>query len=325
MQKVIQPVDRELIIKELTQDKFIRETRKGGNLIYEVTAADSPMTMREIGRLREISFRTGGGGTGKEIDIDPFDTDPKHPYKQLIVWDPDDKEIIGGYRYIHCKNLSTEKMATSELFAFSESFIKDYLPDTIELGRSFIQPKYQSTQNKSKSLYSLDNLWDGLGALMVKHTNLKYFFGKVTMYPTYNAQARNTLLNFLHKYFQDPDSLVTPIIPLECDKDNARYSNLFKDPEHNDLQYKDAYKVLQKQLKEHGEHIPPLINSYMNLSPTMKMFGTAINTEFGEVEESGILVHIPDIYPEKIERHISPLKAWLQKIHIRWWRRNRNR
>ena len=325
MQEVIQPVERELIIKELTQDKFIRETRKGGNLIYEVTAADSPMTMREIGRLREISFREGGGGTGKEIDIDPFDTDPVHPYKQLIVWAPDDQEIIGGYRYIHCKGLNPKKMATSELFTFSESFIKDYLPDTIELGRSFIQPKYQSTQNKSKSLYSLDNLWDGLGALMVKHTNLKYFFGKVTMYPSYNAQARNTLLNFLHKYFNDPHRLVVPIIPLECDKDNACYTNLFKDSEHNDLEYKDAYKVLQKQLKQHGEHIPPLINSYMNLSTTMKMFGTAINTEFGAVEESGILVHIPDIIPEKIERHISPLKAWLQKIHIRWWRRNRNR
>ena len=320
MQKVIQPVDRELIMKELTEDKFIRETRKGGNLIYEVTAADSPMTMREIGRLREISFRTGGGGTGKEIDIDPFDTDPETPYRQLIVWDPDDKEIIGGYRYIQCRDLETEKMATSELFTFSESFVKDYLPNTIELGRSFIQPKYQSTQNRSKSLYSLDNLWDGLGALMVKHTDLKYFFGKVTMYPSYNEKARNILLNFLHKYFNDPDSLVTPIIPLVCDKDNAEISALFQD-----LEYKEAYKVLQKQLKELGEHIPPLINSYMNLSPTMKMFGTAINTEFGEVEESGILVHIPDIYPEKIERYISPLKAWLQRLNIRWWKKGNRR
>lgn len=320
MQEVIQPVDRELIIKELTLDKFIRETRKGGNLIYEVTAADSPMTMREIGRLREISFRAGGGGTGKDMDIDLFDTDPVHPYRQLIVWAPDDQEIIGGYRYIHCKGLNPEKMATSELFTFSETFVKNYLPDTIELGRSFIQPKYQSTQNKSKSLYSLDNLWDGLGALMVKHTNLKYFFGKVTMYPSYNTDARNILLNFLHKYFQDPDKLVVPITPLVCDKDNPRYTDLFKN-----LEYKDGYKILQKQLKSLGEHIPPLINSYMNLSTTMKMFGTAINTEFGAVEESGILVHIPDIFPEKIDRYISPLKTWLQKINIRWWRRNRNK
>ncbi len=316
MEAVIQPVDRHLILKELTPDKFIRVTRKGGNFLFEITAADSPMTMREIGRLREISFRLGGGGTGKHVDIDSFDTDPKTPYKQLIVWDPKDQEIIGGYRYIQCGGLEAEKMATRELFNFSDEFKAKYLPYTIELGRSFIQPNYQSTNLKRKSLYSLDNLWDGLGALIVKHSNIKYFFGKVTMYPSYNTTARNTLLHFLHKYFTDKESLVSPISPLACDKDNLYFAELFKG-----LDYKEGYKVLQKELKSFGEHIPPLINSYMNLSPSMKMFGTAVNTEFGQVEESGILVHIPDIYPEKIERYISPLRAWAQKIRVKWWRK----
>ncbi len=320
MKKIIEPVARELILKELTPDKFIRMTRKGRNFIYEVTAEDSPMTMREIGRLREVSFRLGGGGTGKETDIDIFDTDPKYPYKQLIVWDPKDKEIIGGYRYIHCKDLDKEKMATSELFHFSEKFKEEYLPYTIELGRSFIQPNYQSTNIKSKSLYSLDNLWDGLGALMVKNQDIKYFFGKVTMYPSYEQHARNTLLHFMHKYFNDPDHLVTPIEPLVCEKDTEHITELF-----SGLEYKEGYRVLQRELKSFGEHIPPLINSYMNLSPSMKMFGTAVNTEFGKVEESGILVCIPDIYPEKIERYITPLKIWVQKIRIKWWRKTGNR
>ncbi|MBQ6871518.1 MAG: GNAT family N-acetyltransferase [Bacteroidales bacterium] len=314
MEAVIQPVDRDLILKELTPDKFIRETRKGGNYLFEVTAADSPMTMQEIGRLREISFRLGGGGTGKHIDIDSFDTDPKSPYKQLIVWDPKDQEIIGGYRYIKCGGLETEKMATGELFSFSEDFKRDYLPFTIELGRSFIQPNYQSTNLKRKSLYSLDNLWDGLGALVVKYSNVKYFFGKVTMYPSYNPSARNMLLHFLHKYFFDPEKLVQPITPLACDKDNPYFAELFKD-----LDYKEGYKILQKELKNFGEHIPPLINSYMNLSSSMKMFGTAINSEFGQVEESGILVNIQDIYPEKIERYVGPLRSWAQKMRIKWW------
>lgn len=316
MEPIIPPVDRKLIIKELTRDKFIRATRKGDNYLYEVTAHDSPNIMQEIGRLREISFRVGGGGTGKAVDIDEYDTDPHEPYRQLIVWDPKDQEIIGGYRYINCGGLDISKMATKELFDFSDEFINEYMPFTIELGRSFVQPNYQSTNIKRKSLYALDNLWDGLGALVVKYSNIKYFFGKVTMYTSYNARARNLLLHFLKKYFRDQHSLVRPITPLECDIDNPYFVELFKG-----LEFKEGYKVLQKEIKNNGEHIPPLINSYMNLSPSMKVFGTAINHGFGGVEETGILVKIPDIYPEKIERYITPLRRWAHRIRVKWWKK----
>lgn len=314
MKPIIQPVARELLIKELTKDKFIRVTRKGRNYLYEVTAHDSPNVMQEIGRLREISFRVNGGGTGKSVDIDEYDLDPQEPYKQLIVWDPKDKEIIGGYRYINCGGLAIEKMATKELFNFSDEFINEYMPFTIELGRSFVQPNYQSTNLKRKSLYALDNLWDGLGALVVKYSNIKYFFGKVTMYTSYNSRARNLLLHFLRKYFDDSQNLVTPIEPLVCDINNPYFFELFKN-----LEYKEGYRVLQKEIKNNGEHIPPLINSYMNLSPSMKVFGTAINHTFGEVEETGILINIKDIYPEKIERYIVPLLEWVYKMKVKWW------
>lgn len=316
MKPVIPPVDRQLIKQELTKDKFIRVTRKGHNHLYEVTAHDSPNVMQEIGRLREISFRVGGGGTGKAVDIDEYDIDPHEPYRQLIVWDPKDQEIIGGYRYIVCGGLDIKKMATRELFDFSDEFINGYMPFTIELGRSFVQPNYQSTNIKRKSLYALDNLWDGLGALVVKYGNIKYFFGKVTMYTSYNSRARNLLLHFLKKYFRDTESLVLPIIPLECDVDNPYFTELFKD-----LEYKDAYKVLHKEIKNNGEHIPPLINSYMNLSPSMKVFGTAVNYGFGGVEETGILVSINDIYPEKIERYITPIRNWVHRIRVKWWKK----
>lgn len=321
MNPIIQPVDRKLLLKELTATKYIRTTRKGGNELYEVTYQDSPNIMREIGRLRELSFRTSGGGTGKDCDIDEFDTDPKFAYKQLIVWDPDNQEIIGGYRYILCGGLPIEKLATKELFVYSEEFVNDYLPFTIELGRSFIQPNYQSMNLRRKSLYSLDNLWDGLGALMIKYSNYKYFFGKVTMYSSYNLKARNTLLNFLHKYFDDPDNLVYPIEPLDYDPNNKYYQELF-----NNLEYNDAYRVLQKEIKQNGENIPPLINSYMNLSPSMKVFGTALNKGFGDVEETGILVNIKDIYPEKVERHLRPMQETLRSLRKRflprWWKRS---
>lgn len=321
MNPIIQPVDRKLLIKELTATKYIRTTRKGGNELYEVTYQDSPNIMREIGRLRELSFRASGGGTGKDCDIDEYDTDPKFAYKQLIVWDPDNQEIIGGYRYILCGGLPIEKLATKELFVYSEEFVNEYLPFTIELGRSFIQPNYQSMNLRRKSLYSLDNLWDGLGALMIKYSNYKYFFGKVTMYSSYNLKARNTLLNFLHKYFDDPDNLVYPIEPLDYDPNNKYYQELF-----NNLEYNDAYRVLQKEIKQNGENIPPLINSYMNLSPSMKVFGTALNKGFGDVEETGILVNIKDIYPEKVERHLRPMQETLRSLRKRflprWWKRS---
>ena len=319
MKPVIKPIDRKLIRKELTASKYIRTTRKGDNELYEVTYKDSPNIMQEIGRLREISFRLAGGGTGKDCDIDQFDTDPNDYYRQLIVWDPHDKEILGGYRYLLCGGLDPKKMATSELFKFSDQFIEDYMPFTIELGRSFIQPNYQSINIKRKGLYALDNLWDGLGALMLKYDNYKYFFGKVTMYTSYKMRARNTLLYFLNKYFNDPDKLIEPFSPLDYDAENKYYEELFKG-----LEYPEAYKVLQKEIKLNGEHIPPLINSYMNLSPSMRVFGTAINEGFGNVEETGILVKMEDIYPEKVERHLKPMQEALhtlaKRFRPRWWR-----
>lgn len=320
MGPTIKPVDRKLLISELTADKYIRTTGKGENELYEVTYQDSPNIMREIGRLREIAFRVAGGGTGKDCDIDEFDTDPTTPYRQLIVWDPENQEIIGGYRYLLCGGTPIEKMATSELFDFSEEFVRDYLPFTIELGRSFVQPSYQSGNLKRKGIYALDNLWDGLGALMLKYDNYKYFFGKVTMYTSYNIKARNTLLNFLHKYFPDPEKLVLAKEEIDIDSSNRYYEELFKD-----LDYKEAYKVLQREVKLNGEFIPPLINSYMNLSPSMKVFGTAINTGFGGVEETGILVNIKDIYQEKTERHLRPMQMVLRSLAMRfrpkWWRK----
>ena len=318
MEPVIQPIDRKLIIDELTHDKFIRNTRKGDNKLYEVTAADSPHTMNEIARLREISFRLAGGGTGKPLDMDRFDIDFKNCYRQLIVWDSKDQEIIGGYRYIMCAGLEEEHLATRGLFSFSEQFKTEFLPFTIELGRSFIQPNYQSTNIKRKGVYALDNLWDGLGALVLRYPKIKYFFGKVTMYSSYNMRARNLLLNFINRYFSDPDHLVTPMQAIDYDKENPYYKELFATEN-----YLESYRILSREIRALGENIPPLINSYMNLSPTMRVFGTAVNESFGGVEETGILVNIKDIYPEKIERYIMPLRLFGQHLRNRWWRQKK--
>jgi hypothetical protein len=305
MKEIIAPISRELIEAELTPEKFQRKTNKADNEIYILTYHDSPNIMQEIGRLRELTFRAAGGGIGEEVDIDHYDTTVNNPYKQLIVWDPSRKEILGGYRYILGDGLPRDEngevpLATSHLFRFSDQFIDEYLPFVIELGRSFVQPEYQSSKAGSKALFALDNLWDGLGALMIDHPEIKYFFGKVTMYTQYNQRARDLILHFFGKYFSDLDHLVRPKKPMPYSPDTERYNELFKDKD-----YDEAYKILSQEVRSCGENIPPLINAYMSLTPTMRTFGTVISDEFGDVEETGILLNIDDMYDTKVDRHVS--------------------
>lgn len=304
MQDIINPVDRALLKAELTPDKLLRKTNKSNNEIYIVTAHDAPNVMQEIGRLREIAFRYYGGGTGKPVDIDEYDTMPD-AYRQLIVWNADDEQILGGYRFLCGTDVKLDKngkplLATSHLFNFSEKFVKEILPYTVELGRSFVALEYQSTRAGSKGLFVLDNLWDGLGALSVIDPSLKYYFGKVTMYNTYNPEARNMILYFLQLHFPDPDRLVTPLYPLQTNTDMEKMKALF----HYD-NFKDNYKVLNQEVRKFGINVPPLVNAYMSLSPKMKVFGTAINDEFGDVEETGILIAINEILEDKKKRHIE--------------------
>lgn len=303
VEEIIAPVDPELIKAELTPDRLLRRTNKGGNEIYVVEASTAPATMREIGRLREIAFRSAGGGTGKRCDIDAYDLmDP--PCRQLIVWSPDDSRIIGGYRYILGRDIKMEegrpRIATSHMFDFSERFLKEYLPSTIELGRSFVTLEYQSSRAGAKAIFALDNLWDGLGALTVEHPEIRYLFGKFTMYPGYDRECRDMLLYFLNKYFPDPDNLVRPFKPIRPSEESGKFDLMFA---AND--FKEDYRVLNTAIRNHGINIPPLVNAYMSLSPTLKVFGTAINDEFGDVEETGILLTISEVYNEKKERHIN--------------------
>lgn len=305
MKDIIAPVDRELIKAELTKEAFLRYTNNGNNEVYLVNHHTAPNIMLEIGRLREITFRGAGGGTGLPYDIDENDT-CAHNYDQLIAWNPEDEEIIAGYRVIRCKDSIDDDgnihLSTVHYFEFSEQFKQEYLPNCIELGRSWVQPKYQPSIDNRKGLFSLDNLWDGLGALVILNPEIKYLFGKVTMYPSFNAEARDLLIYFLEHYFPDRETLLRPLpeLAIGYKTDISAIRGIF-----DGLEYKEGYKVLNKRIRELGENIPPLINTYMNLSPTMKTFGTARNNEFGEVEETGILIILDDIYDAKKERHMA--------------------
>jgi hypothetical protein len=304
MEQIVAAIPTELLEKELTPDKFVRKTNYGENEIYSFTYHNAPNLTREVGRIRELTFRTAGGGTGKSIDLDKFDMQ-KEPYHQLIVWSPEEKIILGGYRYIVCNKATKDnegvlQLATYRLFNFSDKFINEYLPYTIELGRSFVHPDYQSSKSSRKGIFALDNLWDGLGALVVNHPETKYFFGKVTMYPHFNTEARNMILYFLQKQFSDNENLMSLIEPMELGIDYDANDKLFIG---ND--FKENWRTLNQNVRQLGENIPPLINAYMNLSPTMRTFGTSYNKYFGGVEETAIMINIQDIYPSKIERHVD--------------------
>lgn len=307
MEEIIAPVAKELLEAELTKERFCRSANNGTNLLYIITHKDSPNVLREIGRLREVTFRAAGGGTGKSIDIDEYDIAEDAPYKQLIVWNPEDKEIVGGYRYINCCDAPVKdgvvQLATTELFHFSDKFMKEYLPYTIELGRSFVTPQYQPSASNRKGLFSLDNLWDGLGAIVIDNPQMKHFFGKVTMYLDFNKEARDMILYFMTHYFPDKENLVRPHKPLGLYTDISGFKRSLEG-----LDYKEGHKVLNQKVRALGENIPPLVNAYMNLSSTMKMFGTSLNDHFGEVEETGIMVTIADIYETKKERHLASYK-----------------
>lgn len=312
MRHIIEPLSSEDLKKELTPNKFVRPTNFGKNEIYIVTAHDSPNVMNEIGRLRELTFRAAGGGTGKGVDIDRFDqAEDGICYKQLVLWNPIDEEIVGGYRFLLMKDVYQKEAGLNftsftELFSTSKNFEQNYLPYVIELGRSFIQPSYQSGKYSRKSIYALDNLWDGLGALIIMYPEMKYFLGKMTMYADYNTVARDLLLFFFKKYFYDKEKLILPYDPIEISTDISYLASIIC----ND-NYVSDYRAVNKKIRELGENIPPLFNSYMNLSSTMKVFGTALNPFFGNVEETAIIIKINDIYEKKKTRHIETYKNYL--------------
>ncbi len=307
-EEIIQPISKEKLKSELTPERRLRMTNKSHNEIYIFTAAEAPHVMQEVGRLREIAFRTAGGGTGKSVDIDEFDTMP-NGCKQLIVWNPEAEEVIGGYRYLFGEDWQMKadgqpNLAMSHMYRFSEEFMRDYAPYTVELGRSFVSLEYQNVRRNTKSIFALDNLWDGLGALTVINPRCKYFLGKMTMYPSFVRRGRDMILYFLRKHFGDNEHLVVPMDAVMLDTPEEELRSLFYEDD-----FKRDYRLLNHQVRDLGYNIPPLVNAYMNLSPTMRFFGTAVNHEFGDVEESGILIAVDEIFEEKRVRHINTFVA----------------
>ena len=306
MQAIIPAVDRSLLIQEL-EGHLLRPSNKADNLIYDITAHECPNVMREIARLREISYRDGGGATGKEMDIDEMDTMAK-PYHQLIVWDPENQQIIGGYRYLlgHEAEIRDGQpfITSAHLFHYSERFIREYLPHTIEFGRAFVQPMYQQREMGVKALFALDNIWDGIGAVMNNHPEIRWMIGKVTIYPDYNENARELIYAYLNQYHKGEEGLFGPYHPFVS---QPLATNPFSGEDKQ-----ENYHILQLAVREQGTVIPPMFSAYLNLTNDLMFFGNAINDELANVYETGIMVDLETVYQEKKERYITPYIQWLE-------------
>ena len=310
-EEIIQPIDKALLKSELTPERQLRMTNKSNNEIYVVTAHDAPNVMKEIGRLREIAFRTAGGGTGKAMDIDEFDT-MENCCKQLIVWNPEAEEIIGGYRYLFGSDWKIDAngqpiLATSHMFHFSEQFMKDYAPYTVELGRSFVSLEYQNARANSKSIFALDNLWDGLGALTVINPQCRYFFGKMTMYPSYIRKGRDMILYFLKKHFDDRENLIIPIKPLKIETPEDELSAIFcKD------NFKEDYRILNKHIRELGYNIPPLnssaLQSTMDLAMLRRQVSSLLSMKSLKISVSVTSTVTSKNIPKLLKSRVEPTK-----------------
>ena len=304
--KIIDPVPVELLKAELTKSKKLEDTNKGHNELYIVTWHDSPNVVTEVGRLRELAFREAGGATGNAVDLDEYDKMEK-PYKQLIVWDPENEAIIGGYRFLFGSDATFDEngqpvLASSHQFRFSQKFINEYLPHVIELGRNFVAPEYQSSKGGAKSIFAFDNLWDGLVAIIMKHPDLLYFFGKITLYPSYDHIAKDLIYHFLWKHYGDKEELVRP-----WDDQTVMPES---DPELMDLVVNkddllEDYKLLKAAAKMRGENVPPNVSAYISVTSRMSMFGTAVNRLMHNIEDSAVLIPFDEIYHDKKSRHIG--------------------
>lgn len=286
-ERLISPSDSQIINSELKQNgNLILE--KDDTEIYIFEPGKCPKTLLEIGRQREIMFSLVGGGTNKDCDIDDYD----NLYSQIVVWDPKEFEIVGGYRFIVGKPIKTG--AVSRLYNLN--FTPKELGNTIELGRSFVN------FFSKKRMRGLDLLWFGLGYLIKKYKN-EYFIGKVTLYPKRLGQESiDIIMNFLEKEFPSFDNSLTPKPGFKFKfTSSPKIKNIF-----NGESFKDNFNKLRIELKNRNKTIEPLLNSYLKLSLYTQFKGGVKNVFFGNVLEVLLLVPVQKVNEEVIQKYTEP-------------------
>lgn len=279
---------------ELLNAKPLGET-KDGKKIYQYYSDEESVVLKEIGRLREISFRHVKEGSGKKRDIDEYDL----IYEHIVLWDDKALEIVGSYRVAKTKNVlagyGKDGLYTSTLFEYQHSFNK-YFEQGLELGRSFIQPKYQNSR-------ALDYLWQGIGAYLRENANIRYMFGPVSISKAYNYEATSMLVYFYMNYFG------SDILHVKH-KDRFMISAALEKEFEQEFElnnYKKDLITLRDKLQLQGLAIPTLYKQYSDLCEE----GGVMFTDFGKDKDfedcvdGFIIVDITKLKAQKRERYIG--------------------
>ena len=294
---IAHPEDRRSIKKELKFSQLLGETKDGKKIYLYSSSNNNSIIINEIGRLREISFRKVGEGLNKKRDIDKYD----RYYKHIILWDNEDLEIVGAYRIAECAQIvqkfGINALYTTTLFNYNEKFMH-YLPESIELGRSFVQPKYWGSR-------ALDYLWYGIGAYLRNNPQIKYMYGPVSLSERYSKVAKDMILYFYDKNFKDEHNLVEAKIPYNFKTDEMLIKNLHE--ELNSKQYKENFKTLKKALSSINANVPTLYKQYADLCEEggIKFCAYNIDHDFSSCIDSFIVVDIAKIKNSQKKRYIA--------------------
>ncbi len=291
---IAHPESRQIIKQELRQGELLGETSDGKQIILCNWFPESSL-MREIGRLRELSFRKVGEGTGERRDLDKYD---QH-YRHLVLWDNESLEIVGAYRLGEGNHIldkiGKEGFYSANLFKFHEAF-DAYLENSLELGRSFVQPRYWGSR-------ALDYLWQGLGAYIRHHPEIRYLFGPVSISAHYPPESRDMLIYFYGTYFNHQERLVTSNNPCQlCDKAREEFRDIFKGDDFNHDQ-----KELKHQLSMQNMGIPTLYKQYSDLCEEggVKFLDFGIDPDFSGCTDGFLLVDVSKIKETKRRRYIG--------------------
>ncbi|WP_293267169.1 lysophospholipid acyltransferase family protein [Neptunomonas sp.] len=288
---IVHPQDRRLLKQELKASELLGET-VDGKKIYLFDHCPDSAVMQEIGRLREISFRCVGEGTGKNKDLDKYD----HYYRHIILWDEDDLEIAGAYRLAEAHKLihdSNSPLYSETLFQYGEA-MHPYFEQGIELGRSFVQPRYWGRR-------SLDYLWYGIGAYLKKHPNVRYLFGPVSLSNRYPKPAKDMLVWFYQHYFADNNRLAKAHTPYELSSKESVLTVFIGDD------YQTDFKILKEQLNYLGVSVPTLYKQYSELCTTggVRFMDFGIDANFNYCVDGLVMVDTHFIKEKKHQRYVG--------------------
>lgn len=294
---IAHPVDSRAVKRTLKKAPLLGQTIDGKKIFLYDYEEDSAV-MHEIGRLRELTFRTVEEGTGTPMDLDAYDT----RYRHLVLWDDEELEIVGAYRLGECANLikneGMKNLYTSTLFELKPE-MESYLPHAIELGRSFVQPKYWGKR-------SLDYLWFGIGAYVAQHPDIKYLFGPVSLSDAYPQNAKELIIGFFDQQLGSKQDLAKGLRPVELSKTNQQIAE-----EIFSGDYKESFKKLNALLDIEGVKVPTLFKQYAEVADDKgcRFIDFSIDPDFNACIDALILVELDKLKPKKRERYLNPIKA----------------